>query len=295
MKPDERTWKPNILVFSGSPTRRWYLIELAHAISRNQTFLTCATIIPRDAWSAERAEQTRETIRAYLAKREIQAMVKIAPYDDPLAGAVELLRGYGFGPLDPNTIFLGETQQRENVLPFVELTRHIVRTRRNLVVVRERADAEADPTMLHAGQRIDLWWRGDTRNVGLMLTLAYMMRRSPGWQDAELWIKQIIDSDQSREEAERRLQAFLDSQRITASIEVKIKETPNVYDIICPASAGADLVLFGMRPPRNEESGEAYGISYKLLMKSTADLPPTVYVLAGQEIDFARIYREAGE
>ena len=44
LKPDERSWRPHILVLSGSPTTRWYLIELADAVSHGKGFLTVAVI-----------------------------------------------------------------------------------------------------------------------------------------------------------------------------------------------------------------------------------------------------------
>lgn len=33
-RPDEKSWRPNILVFSGSPKLRWYLIEIADALAQ---------------------------------------------------------------------------------------------------------------------------------------------------------------------------------------------------------------------------------------------------------------------
>ena len=35
-QPDIRSWRPNLLVFTGAPTKRWYLIELAQALSQNR-------------------------------------------------------------------------------------------------------------------------------------------------------------------------------------------------------------------------------------------------------------------
>ena len=45
IKPNPRSWRPNVLVLSGAPSNRWYLIELADAITHGKGFLTVASVI----------------------------------------------------------------------------------------------------------------------------------------------------------------------------------------------------------------------------------------------------------
>lgn len=93
-----------------SRTTRWYLIELAHAISRDRSVVTVATIIREAHWSAERAENLRASVRDYLHERDVPAFIRVLPGDHPLRSAQDLIRAYGFGPLVPNTVLLGETE-----------------------------------------------------------------------------------------------------------------------------------------------------------------------------------------
>jgi len=289
MKPDERTWKPNILVFSGAPTRRWHLIELAHAISRNQCFLTVATFLPESAWSAQREDTASDAIRSYLHRRGVEAHVKIFRGAAPLPGAVELIRGYGFGALEPNTILIGESQDEGSIPAFARLTLDLYRSRRNLVIVREQTHEEAEIPSLLTGRRIDIWWRGNHANIGLMLTLACTMKRSSGWTSAKLVIRQIVDPDESREDAERILHEYIQSQRIEAMVEVMVKDRPNVFEMMRDTSSETDLVLMGIRPPGESEDLESYTSSYRRLLIHTEDLPPSALVLAAQEIEFFRL------
>lgn len=289
MKPDERTWKPNILVFSGAPTRRWHLIELAHAISGNQNFLTVATFLPESAWSAEREDTASDAIRSFLHRRGIEAHVKIFRGSAPLPGALELIRGYGFGSLEPNTVLIGESQDEDSFPAFARLTLDLYRSRRNLVIVREPAHEEADaPSLLH-GARIDIWWRGDHANIGLMLTLAYTMKRSAGWTSAGLVIRQIVDSDESRGDAERILQEYIQTQRIEAKVDVMVKDRPDVFEMMRETSRDTDLVLMGIRPPEEGEDLDVYTSSYRRLVINTEGLPPSALVLAAQDIEFFRL------
>ena len=77
LKPDERTWRPNILALSGSPKSRWHLIEMASSLTRHSSALTVASVLPVEDWSAEKVHSMEDSMREYLEKREVDAMVKI--------------------------------------------------------------------------------------------------------------------------------------------------------------------------------------------------------------------------
>lgn len=61
-KPDARSWRPNLLVLSGAPTSRWYLIEMANALVHHTGFLTVACVVPDR--SAPRRTSTRPRRRS---------------------------------------------------------------------------------------------------------------------------------------------------------------------------------------------------------------------------------------
>jgi amino acid transporter len=46
--PDPRNWRPHMLVLSGSPMRRWGLIELADTLNHNRGLFTITSVLPRD-------------------------------------------------------------------------------------------------------------------------------------------------------------------------------------------------------------------------------------------------------
>ena len=284
MKPDERTWRPNILALSGSPKSRWHLVEMAHSLTRHSSALTVASILPVEDWSAEKVQSMEESMREYLHKREVDAMVKIFPSPDMLTGAKSLVRAYGYGPLTPNTILLGDSENRSNFTGFAELIRLVYRTQRNLIMLRE-----ADIGVSDEAETIDVWWGGNKDNIGLILTLAYQITKSPVWEQSKLILKTIVETEGEREAAKERLDTFIEEQRIPAETEVLIKRLPNVFDIIRQSSADAGLVFMGMRPPGEEETIEDYSRYYGTLMESTRDMPPLALVLAAEAIEFKQV------
>jgi len=284
LKPDERTWRPNILALSGSPKSRWHLVEMAHSLTRHSSALTVASILPVEDWSAEKVQGMEDSMREYLHKREVDAMVKIFPSPDMLTGAKSLVRAYGYGPLTPNTILLGDTENRSNFDGFAELIRLVYRTKRNLIMLRE-----ADIQVAYDAETIDVWWGGNKDNIGLILTLAYQIQKSPVWEQSRLVLKTIVETEEECEAAKERLDTFIEEQRIPAETDVLIKDLPSFYDIIRKSSANAGLVFMGMRPPGEEESIEEYSGYYGNLMETTQDMPPLAFVLAAEEIEFRQV------
>ena len=289
MKPDERTWRPNILAFTGSPKSRWHQVEMAYALTRNKSTLTVASILPVEDWSAEKLKSTEASLAEYLKKRKVEALVKIFPANDGLSGAEAMVRAYGYGPIVPNTILLGETENPTNYTNFARLIRLVFRTRRNLIILRDtpfERSAEADT--------IDVWWGGNPDNIGLILTLAYQIQKSPIWKESKLIIKSIVETEDDQESARLRLEKFIEEQRIPATAEILIRRIPNIFDIIRQSSADAGLVFLGMRPPAPEETTEEYAQYYGNLIEATNQMPPLAFVLAAENIEFRQIIGISG-
>jgi amino acid transporter len=284
LKPDERTWRPNILALSGSPKSRWHLVEMASSLTRHSSALTIASVLPVEDWSADKVHSMENSMRDYLEKREVDAMVKIFPSPDMLSGASALVRAYGYGPLTPNTILLGDTENRENFAEFAELIKLVYRTERNLIMVRD-SDVESPS----GGDEIHVWWGGETNNIGLILTLAYQIQKSAIWEQSKLILKTIVTTESEKNAAIARLETFIEEQRIPAKAVVLIKDQPSYFDIIRNASASAGLVFMGMRPPGEEETIELYSHYYENLMQTTAGMPPLAFVLAAEPIAFQRV------
>jgi len=284
LKPDERTWRPNILVLSGSPKSRWHLVEMAHSLARHSSALTVASILPVEDWSAEKVQALEESTREYLNKRNVDAMVKVLPAPDRLTGINALVRAYGYGPLTPNTILFGDTENRSSFDGYARFIQLVYRTRRNLIMLRE-----ADVQTPEESSGVDVWWGGNKNNIGLILTLAYQILKSPVWKESKLVIKTIVETEDEREAAATRLESFIEEQRIPATAEVLIKRLPNVFDIIRQASAEAGLVFMGMRPPEEGETPEDYSGYFGKLIQNTEGMPPLALVLAAEDIEFRQV------
>jgi amino acid transporter len=281
---DERNWRPNVLVFSGSPQTRWHLIELANSLARGSSYLTLATIIPTESWSTDRMDALRNSIQEYLEKREVEAMVKLFPSRDILTGAEALMRGYGFGPLEPNTIVIGESEkeeQEEAFTRFMQLSHYL---NKNLVMVREGNQVEELPEQ----PRIDIWWRGKQANIGLMITLAYQLSKGGRWKNARIVMKRLIRDESERTEIHTYLKEYMEEHRLKLELEILVMESTNPLEMIHRSSKDASLVVMGMRKPETDTAQEEYVDYYRRMLKDTEGLP-LVLVLSANNVDFSEI------
>ncbi|MBP9854331.1 MAG: Na-K-Cl cotransporter [Candidatus Omnitrophica bacterium] len=289
IKPNAKTWKPNILVLSGSPTSKWHLIALADAISHGKGFLTVATIVPEET-EIERIEKIRLTIGAYLREFSVPAIVKILPARTTSEGAHDLIKAYGYGPLVPNTVLLGEGGRKVTLAEHAKLFLHIYNNRRNLIVVHE-----GNKKPLGVCSQIDLWWRSIGKNSGFMLALAHMLKTSPEWMGATLNIKMFVYTSEQETEQKRHLQKLIEHENVDAQVQLYVvKENEDPFPLMRIHSAEADMVFMGMRAPQDNETAESYSQYYTTLLSNVKQMPATALVMASEQIDFNRIFELRG-
>ena len=301
---DVRNWRPNLLVLASVPLNRPSLLALAAAVSGRRSFVTLATVIPGAADNMSRAMALRDSIRRHLNKVRLEAQVRIYPSDDTWSGLRELVRAYGFGPLTPNTVLLGTPTRAEDNSPFGSLLHTLARCQRNIILVSEGTTIPASSKgampqatlreiAASSGRRIDMWWRGQTENGAFMLALACLVLRGDAWQGATLRLCNIAETGVDTEEARRILSDFLAKARVSAEVLVLEPDTGRPFnERIGEVSRDADVTFVGMRGPDADESAESYSAYVQALTAGVSSVPLAVFTLAGEAVEFRRIFRE---
>jgi hypothetical protein len=285
-KPDARTWRPNILVLSGAPQSHWHLIEIAHALAQRASSMTVAAIVTGEQWAVERIRSLRNSFAEYLRKRDVDALIKILPEDNVLDGAEALVKAYGYGPIKPNTILMGVPEKPDHLERFAKLILEIHRMDRNLVLVREN-ESDAAPTFAEKAT-LDIWWSGQQTNIGLILTLAYLLKRNDAWSEAAICLKRIVDTNADGEEIAKPMEDHIEAQRLEVDVELLPREGRAVFEVIRQSSAEASLVFLGLREPAPDETAEIYAEYIRALLEKT-DGMTIAYVLASDKIDYKHV------
>ncbi len=275
--PDPKNWRPHLLVLSSAPRERWPLIELASAITHGRALMTVSTMLPEEESTVEDQHQAEETIREYLNGRGVQSLVRTGVAEDPFVGARDLIASYGIGPLKPNTIMLGHTEEAEHHANYCALIENLYKIKRNVVVLRRSEQGFGDR------KRIDVWWSGLKGNGGLMKILAYLLQTNVEWQAAEVRLNVVAPDEEEAEELQKTLGPIVEELRTGATLNIIVSDGRTFDDILHDTSAGADIVFLGMASPDETDDFVAY---YNDLQERTRGLPHTVFVLAAEEISF---------
>lgn len=281
---DPKNWRPHLLVLSGAPTKRWHLIELAKDFTRNRGLITVASILPTGARNLKQQEQMRGTIRDYLEKRGIQAFVKLIEAADTSTGAQQLIDTYGIGPLMPNTVLLGdtETNDHESRERYCQIISKCHQAKRNIIILRNPPHH-----MPRFPQRIDVWWGGLQANGGLMLILAYLLRTSMRWRSADIYLNLVVSNKAAAQAAQTNLNKLIETLSIGAQSNIIVAESRPFDAILRSSSATADLILMGLATPDKD-----FTEYYTSLQNKTINLPPTIFVLAAEDLAFSELLQK---
>jgi len=280
-EPDPKNWRPNLLVLSGAPTGRWHLVEFAEALTHGRSLMTVATILRSGVRGASGRAAMEDKIGDYLGKRGVRALVRVEEAETPFEGMERLVSTYGFGPLVPNTVLLGATEEPSHRQEYCHSIATMHAMRRNVVILRHD-----DERHFGKRKRIDVWWGGLQKNGGLMILLGYLLRTSGDWRRASLSVKLVVGDERAAESAGTNLDRIVKSLRIGAETQVLVGSRSEFPEILRRSSASSDLVIMGLASPDQVDDFPAY---YSRLQETTAGLPSTAFVLASEDLDFAEV------
>lgn len=308
------SWRPNIIVLSGSPSKRWYLVELGHAIASRSGFLTVATIIPQGSQAENRMTETQDAVREYLSNRSVPAFVRISSSDDVMNGVISLVRNYGLGPLTPNTVIIGETEDQDSFESFAEMLIKLYQMKRNIIIVRvpdEFIESQKKEVQLeelknlnfyfthNKNKKISVWWGRQRNNAALGLAMGYLLQESEAWNGAGLSLKSVTTEASEVPGAEALLKTLIEESRLNAEPEVYLHlgSRREIFDVIRNKSMDSGFVFIGVLPPDlaeyeadKETAIKKYAQYYEGLLKNTEGFPPLAMVLAAEELSFHKIF-----
>ncbi|MAL18354.1 MAG: Na-K-Cl cotransporter [Balneola sp.] len=282
---EAKTWRPNPLVLTGAPTKRWHLIDFALSLTHNRGLMTIATVLTSKNILPEKIAQMEKSIRDFLASRSVQALVRVTSEPDAFKGAERLVKAYGLGALVPNTIILGDSEDLKIRKQYCKMIQNFHRLKRNIIIVHDDKEKGYGEK-----KTIDVWWGGLKGNGGLMMIAAYLLKTSRDWWDAEVRIKMVVDSEKAAEDAYRNVSGFIEKARTGATAEILVSEGRSFDEILHESSKDADLVFLGMAQP--DENFEAY---YEKMQERLKGLPTTMLILAAEEISFGDVLMQSQE
>ena len=281
---DPKNWRPNILVLSGAPTKRWNLIELADSFTRNRGLITVSNILPVGSRSIRQQFQMEGTIREYIQKQGVQALVRLVTAPNLYEGALKLLETYGIGPWIPNTFILGASSNPENRESYCKLITKIHFNQRNVIILQENAKQG-----FGLRKQVDVWWGGLNNNGGLMLLLAHLLSSDLDWRKARINLKLVVDDEEAVQSAYENVNNTIEELRLEIEVKVIIGDGRPFAQVLRETSRQSDLIFLGLPEPGNN-----FRQDYERLISWTEGLATTVFVMAAANYDYEEVLAEDG-
>ncbi|HKM44831.1 MAG TPA: hypothetical protein VJY12_05155 [Dysgonamonadaceae bacterium] len=273
---DAKSWRPNILVFSGMPTKRWHLIDFAYGIVQEKGLITVATILPEKGVTQERVVNYEHNILTYLKDKNIKTLVRVTRAEDPFLGSKQLVNSYGLGSVVPNTILLGDTEENSHHESYCDMISHFYQLKRNVIILQN--DFKLD----YVGHKqIDLWWGGLKGNGGLMMIIAHLIKTSPRWREINVCVKMVLPNEESAKGARENLKKIIDEMRISFQYKVIVSNNRSFWDIFAEESKDSTMVMMGLKTP-----DENFSDYYKKFKENTKAIKNKIFFLAAELIEF---------
>ena len=275
MEATPKNWRPTILVFSGNPESRETLVTYASWLEAGRGFLILADVLVGSLEEVvpHRATRERQLIK-FCDERRIHAFPQIVADQSVDSGISMVLQTSGIGPVRPNLAMFGWADEVERTEALVRHCHEAKALGMALVLVHDGGL----PAKPRRERRIDLWWRGRA-NGQLMVLLAHQLRSNYGWDDADIRVLRMVESDEGRKPARKSLQKLLDASRVDADVKAVVGDAPFPH-VLHRESSDATCLILGFEIPE-EGQEEQWRTAYRVMLDG---MPTTLIVHSlGQE------------
>ena len=267
-----RNWRPNILLFSGSPLRRPALARLGSWLTRDRGILTVSEVWEGDLLElAPAVPQAEQRLNEQLEELGIAGFGEVEIVPSFPSGVLAIAQANGIAGIESNTVMFGWSGKEERRAEVLAVIERLSRLGISAII----ASPHEIDTSTRRRRVIDVWWGGLQQNGDMLVLLAHLMTLNPEWRDAIITVKNVATSDMMMERNHGLIQQVLRSARIRAGIEVMPRpEGVPVADLISTSSRDSDLVLMGLRSIGPGEEA-AYA---QRLADLTRSLPSVLFV-----------------
>jgi len=280
-----RNWRPQILAFSDDTQRRERLLRFSSWIEGGSGLTTAVRILEGDGITMLKQRRDAEIdLSTDIAEHGLKAfpLVVTAPNID--IGVSTVIQSFGVGPLKVNTVLLNWMQQMSRGIPGIRELRYgrnlrnVFRLGCHIVILHAPEDRWNLLQNVPAKKRcLDVWW-WDNASSRLMLLFAYLITRSPEWDEARIRVLAMPSND--GEQTSECIQQMLDETRIDAEFEIV---SDSGADTIPLHSRDDSIVFFPFRLV-GTQLVDPFGGKIEAILER---LPVAALVLAAEDIDLA--------
>ncbi len=292
LRMNAKSWRPHLLTIAEAASQDISTIHFANALNHNHGLSTYCVISKNE----EEEKHYQKPLQEKLTSGNINCFLKFHQSSYFFDEISHLIKHYGLGPLSPNTLLLSFISASDPTLAAKTLLQ-AYDLNKNLLILKTGEHSES----IFAGvtkrqtKRIDIWWSGSYRkNVDLCLAMSQMLQKSAYWRSSKITIKSMVSSHQEKIEMLQKAAEYYSIVRIkNLSFDPIIDEKEDFYEsLVSHSFHSSHLIFIGLTPPKLDEPISSYAEYLKELFAKTSALPNVVYILAGEKLNFLRIFEQ---
>lgn len=238
---NEKNWEPNIILYSGGANKRTHLLDLGSNFVGDHGFLSNFDLKVKED---EHFLVTKkdQNITSEFSEKYPGVFTRQQSVNNIYDGMEMIAQTYGFSGVEPNTVMMGWARQSEEPIRFVESINNLVQLDMNVLLVdydNKRGYGKY--------KKIDVWWRGGSRNGNLALYFSKFLLNSETWSGAQIRLIIVNDKSELTSSIYETSKSILENLRIEADIVVIDNEIEqkSFYEIIEKESLDTDLTFLG--------------------------------------------------
>jgi len=271
-------WRPNLVVLGGHPQERPWLLQMGTEVVGQQGMMTYHQLLLGSVEdNAGRRAELMTEVNDYLSAEAPSVFYRADVCSDLYAGIVAVAQSSGIGPLQANSVMIGWTQSRDHAVRYTATLRDLAGLNRSLMLVRW------DPQRgVSTREEIHLWWGGLQGNGGLMLLIAQQILAHPAWRGGRLTIITVVETTAQQTQAQERLHSLLESARMRARVDVRLRERRLIPDLMAEVSGDADLAILGIGLPETDADAEPF---FDRINSMLDGMPTTLLVHSARDFE----------
>ncbi|MBQ4437614.1 amino acid permease [bacterium] len=252
LKMTPRNWRPYIQVFINDNEKQIKLVGFASDFGLSSGIVTVTKVIfGRLGEEDLKIEKEIDFMENFYKKYSLSVFPEVTVMENFEEGILAAVQSNGIAGLRSNTIMMCWPDEVGKYLPkYLSVMRRMSTLKKSTVIGKVSPDFDVK----NSQKTIHVWWGGLQRNGDLMLLLAYLLTKSPAWDDAVIKLLRMVSDESEKEGAEAELRKLSADSRINAEPMIVIKEKDELFEhVLSRVSSSADVVFLGLNTPAKGE------------------------------------------
>jgi len=245
-----RNWRPNIILFCGQDNARPHLIELAGAFCGRLGMFSAFEMVE------SRVSNLIKDKRFFSGSgKNDELLIHQHTCRNIYEGMDEISRVYGFSGIEPNTILMGWSKNKNNKEKFLQSLKKFEESDFNSVLLNY------DSLKKYGNKKtIDVWWSGWGSNLTFSIFLLRHFTSEGDWKDAHIRLLVINSKADRTESIYKTLQQILSQYRINFEVKIINNNIAGLSreEIIIRESSGTDLTFIGIPDKQYQHIEKTY-------------------------------------